>query len=82
MQQRRRFQRHRQLFVGAHDEQTHARPVSRYFADAGGIAKPYAFDPSLFNYGELKVPKDVQYPTGYTGFRVIAPDAMLQFPLA
>lgn len=54
------------------------KTVNLFDLGADGIAKPYAFDPGLFNYGELKLPKDVRYPTGYTGFRVIAPDAMLK----
>lgn len=42
-----------------------------------GKAGAIAFDPGLFNYGELKLPPDVRYPQGYTGFRVLAPDSVL-----
>lgn len=54
------------------------KTVSLFDLGADGIAKPFSFDPGLFNYGELSVPADVRYPGGYTGFRVIAPDSMLK----
>ena len=43
-----------------------------------GKTKAIPFDPALFNYGELKLPKDVTYPEGFTGFRVLAPDSLLK----
>ena len=52
------------------------KTVSLFDLGADGIAKPVAFDPALFNYGELKLPKDVQYPAGFTGLRAVAAGVM------
>lgn len=81
-----RFQEDKALYGGAdtyrleffHPGWMFKKTVSLFDLGADGIAKPVAFDPALFNYGELKLPKDVQYPTGFTGFRVVAPDSMLK----
>lgn len=55
------------------------KPVSFFnIADAKTAGVP--FDRSLFDYGELKVPEKVIAPAGYAGFRVLAPDAMLNKP--
>ena len=44
---------------------------------AGGLATPVKYDPKLFDWGALKVPAAVQYPDGFAGFRVLAPDSFL-----
>jgi periplasmic glucans biosynthesis protein len=41
------------------------------------IAKPIPFDPALFNYHDLQLPADIRYPTGFTGFRVMAPNSLM-----
>ncbi len=53
------------------------KTVSFFDLGAAGIAKPIPFDPALFNYHDLPLPPDVRYPTGFTGFRVMAPNALL-----
>lgn len=40
-----------------------------------GQTRPILFDKSHFNYGDLKLPDTVATPPGYTGFRVLVPDA-------
>ncbi len=35
--------------------------------------RPFAFDPDLFTYGELKPGPGVKPPTGYSGFRIATP---------
>lgn len=40
-----------------------------------GKASRIKFDPDLFDYGQLKLPKDVEFPPGFSGFRVLAPDS-------
>jgi periplasmic glucans biosynthesis protein len=44
-----------------------------------GLSKttPIGYDPKLFDWGQLKVPEGTQYPEGFAGFRVLAPDTML-----
>jgi periplasmic glucans biosynthesis protein len=37
-----------------------------------GMATPFAFDPAMFDYGDLDI-ADVPMPTGYAGFRVHYP---------
>ncbi len=52
------------------------KPV--YFYDiVEGQPSPIKFDKDLFSYGDLKVPDNVVYPTGYSGLRLLAPDTLL-----
>ena len=44
---------------------------------ADGQPKPLGFDKNLFDYGGNKLPANVIYPDGYSGFRLLAPDSML-----
>ena len=41
-----------------------------------GQPQPVAFDKELFDYGKLKLPDKLQYPEGYSGFRLLAPDSL------
>lgn len=54
-----------------------AKKTVGMFDLAGGRATPVAYDPKLFDWGALKVPTNVQYPDGFAGFRVLAPDSFL-----
>jgi len=56
---------------------TAKKPVGM-FDLSGGRATPIGYDPKLFDWGELKVPANVQYPEGFAGFRVLAPDSFLK----
>lgn len=44
---------------------------------AGGQSTPINYDSKLFDWGQLTVPDTVQYPNGFAGFRVLAPDSFL-----
>ncbi len=47
-------------------------------AEIGGAGpRPIAFRRDAFDYGSLRLPRTIEYPQGYSGFRVLAPDAML-----
>jgi glucans biosynthesis protein len=83
-----RFRRDKALFAGLGDvyrvEFFHPgwmfkKPV-QFFSVQGGGSQPVGFDPKLFDYGELKLPEKFVPPSGYAGFRILAPDAMLKKP--
>lgn len=80
-----RFRAEKALFGGAGDtfrvEFFHPgwmfkKPV-RFHQLADGKAAAVGFDPALFDYGALEAPGGVKNPSGYAGFRVLAPDAFL-----
>lgn len=52
------------------------KPV-RFHQLSDANAAPVAFDSQLFDYGTLKLPENLANPSGYAGFRVLAPDAFL-----
>jgi periplasmic glucans biosynthesis protein len=54
-----------------------AKKTVGMFDLGAGKTQPIAYDPKLFDWGELKVPSDVKYPSGYAGFRVLAPNDLL-----
>lgn len=82
-----RFREDKSLFGGSNDTFTvqffhpgwmFKKPVG--FSNLGlGDAKSTSvpFDLSLFDYDTLKVPPTVRKPDGYAGFRVLAPQSML-----
>lgn len=41
-----------------------------------GQPKDIPFDKQLFDYGDLKIPEGTKYPTGFAGFRLLAPDSL------
>ena len=45
---------------------------------ADGQPKMIPFNKDLFDYGPNKVPDTAVYPTGYSGFRLLAPDDLLK----
>jgi glucans biosynthesis protein len=52
------------------------KTVSLYDLDLV-TAHPVPYEKDYFDYGELKLPGKVEFPGGYTGFRVIAPHSFL-----
>jgi glucans biosynthesis protein len=55
------------------------KPVG-FHALADGQSTPVPFDLSLFDYGKLQAPANVKPPEGYAGFKVLAPQSMLNRP--
>lgn len=55
------------------------KPVVFFNID-GAQTRAVPFDRAKFDYGELKVPGQAVNPTGYAGFRVLAPDTLLKRP--
>jgi glucans biosynthesis protein len=45
------------------------RPVAIHLVE-GGVARPFPFDPSLFDYGRNRFPEPLPPDLGYAGFRV------------
>jgi periplasmic glucans biosynthesis protein len=41
-----------------------------------GQPKPVPFAVEDFDYGKLKLPEKVEYPAGFSGFRLLAPDSL------
>jgi glucans biosynthesis protein len=48
-----------------------------FYEIADGQPKPIGFDKNLFDYGDNKIPEGAAYPSGYSGFRLLAPDSLL-----
>ncbi|HCN30822.1 MAG TPA: glucan biosynthesis protein G [Verrucomicrobiales bacterium] len=80
-----RFREDKALFGGAGDtfrvEFFHPgwmfkKPV-RFHQITDEKAEPVGFDSGLFDYGGLEVPTNAGHPSGYAGFRVLAPDSFL-----
>lgn len=55
------------------------KPVQFYSLQKSSSAR-VPFDPKLFDYGELSLPEKITPPSGYAGFRLLAPDAFLNKP--
>ena len=54
-----------------------AKKTVGMFDLADGASTPIKYDSKLFDWGQLKVPENTQYPDGFAGFRVLAPDSFL-----
>jgi periplasmic glucans biosynthesis protein len=54
-----------------------AKKTVGMFDLSGGKNSPIAYDPKLFDWGQLKVPEGTQYPDGFAGFRLLAPDTLV-----
>lgn len=54
-----------------------AKKTVGMFDLSGGAATPIRYDSKLFDWGQLEVPQGTQYPDGFAGFRVLAPDSFL-----
>lgn len=54
-----------------------AKKTVEFFEIKAGQPAKVPFSKALFDYGELKVPDAVKYPDGYAGFRLLAPDTLL-----
>ncbi len=54
-----------------------AKKTVEFYEIKGGQPAPIPFNKDLFDYGDLKVPEGTKYPDGYAGFRLLAPDTLL-----
>jgi glucans biosynthesis protein len=45
---------------------------------ADGQPKGIPYSKELFDYGNLEIPSSVTFPSGYSGFRLLAPDELLK----
>jgi periplasmic glucans biosynthesis protein len=55
------------------------KPV-RFYETGLEASSPVPFNQNFFDYGKLKLPEKFEPPTGYAGFRVLAPDSFMKKP--
>jgi glucans biosynthesis protein len=82
------FLRDKALFGGAdkgfrveffHPGWMFKKPVNFFSVDAGKTSL-VPFDRAQFKYGDLQLPAGTKNPEGYAGFKVLAPDSLVQRP--
>lgn len=54
-----------------------AKKTVEFFDIKAGQPSPIPFSKDLFDYGDLKIPEGVKFPEGFAGFRLLAPDTLL-----